>query len=658
MEKLSKVRSKLDDPQTENLRKLFLAMAKDFRVVLLKLCDRLHNMRTLEFIKPEKRLRIAHETLNVYAPIAGRLGIYRLKSQLEDLCFKNLNPEVYEDIHSQLMKTEKWREQYIENAKKVLNETLAKEGILAVVDGRAKSTYSIHRKLQKKGKDSVDEIFDIFAMRVILPDIYKYGKEYTGHIYTTLGILHNCFTPLANRFKDYVAVPKINGYRSLHTTVMGLGQKDHMQPTEVQIRTSEMHNYAEFGVASHWMYEEEKSVGFGGMACDLKKAQDKTPATLEQAVASTSAPLLKQHKDWILKLEKIQKNIKNNSELMENLSVDLFNDRIFVMTPRGDVKDLPIGASPVDFAYAVHTDVGNMCVGAKVNGNIVPINYALKNGEVVDIITRKNAAPSQYWLSFVRTAHARNRVRAWFRNLDGDKNLKDGKRLLNEKLQQLGKPPLDDSLGALRVMDGKKLSLKDRQDLLKDIGKGAFLPCTVLKRVFTLEELLIGRRHEKKMEVATQPKKIPVEEKEKPEVYIGGEPNMPYNFVRCCDASFKDELVGYVTRGRGISIHKKDCPVLQNMKDARLIPVRVAGGIKKYPISIRVEVEDRVGIIRDISSIFVESKINIIDFSQGEKEMENSILNFIVEIEYFDQLDSVLSNLEKVQSVRRAVKLN
>lgn len=632
--KLSKVKSNLDfnDMQTENLRKLFLAMAKDYRIVLLKLCDRLHNMRTLKFVRSEKQLRIARETLNIYAPIAARLGIYRLKSQMEDLCFMYLHPEDYRSIYGQLGKTDKIRDKYVDAVKDILTENLAQEGIQARVDGRVKSAYSIYRKLKKKNKNSIDEIFDIFAMRIILPDIYKYGQEYTGHLYTTLGILHKNFTPLANRFKDYVAVPKVNGYRSLHTTLMGLGVKAHTQPTEVQIRTESMHQGAEFGIAAHWLYKET----------NVLPQQD----------------LEKKHLDWLAGLGKIENEIENNQELMENLKVDVFQDRIFVLTPRGDIKDLPLNATPVDFAYAVHTNIGNQCIGARVNGNIAPLDYELKSGEVVEIITRKNARPNQYWLSFVKTNHARNRIRGWFRDLDETKHLQEGKRLLNEKLLQLGKPLLDPSLSLLDNYDNKKIPVSARKDILIEIGKGVLMIGSVIRKVFTLAELMESKTSLDKINKITKPTEQEISDK-KPELFIGNEKNMPYHFAKCCNADFKDELIGYITRGKGISVHKKLCRVVKNTEPNRLIGVsnqKQHSGI--YYVYIMTHVEDRVGLIRDISDIIAKQFVNIVDFFQKYSEESYSEMGFLLRMESFDQLDQVLSRIEKIPSVLRAFKVN
>ncbi|MEK7523812.1 MAG: bifunctional (p)ppGpp synthetase/guanosine-3',5'-bis(diphosphate) 3'-pyrophosphohydrolase [Patescibacteria group bacterium] len=623
--KLSKVRSKLNDPQVENLRKLFLAMAKDFRVVILKLCDRLHNMRTLGFVRPEKRTRIAQETLNIYAPIASRMGIYRLKSQLEDLCFEHLHPEDFRVIQDELIKTGEWRERYIENARQILTETLAKEGIKAYVDGRVKSTYSIYRKLKRKGKNSVSDIFDVFAMRVVLPDISKYDREYTGHLYTALGTIHNHFTPLANRFKDYIAVPKVNGYRSLHTTVVGLGPKEHTQPTEIQFRTESMHQASELGIAAHWLYEEGKE-GF-----------------------------LQQQKEWMSGLMRIEREISNNQELLENLKIDVFQDRIFVLTPRGDVKDLPTGASPIDFAYSVHTEIGNTCIGAKVNGNIVPVDYELKSGEVVEVITRKNAQPSQSWLSFIKTNHAKNRIRNWFKNLDDDKHLKAGRLLLNEKLQQLGHAPLDNTFSLLRTYNGKRLTLHQRQELLIEIGKGAALTGTVIRKIFTMEELLSN----KPTRPAVAPKFTPAPMYgQGAALSIGGQMNLPYQFVQCCHAKFSDELIGYITRGRGVSIHKKKCSVIRNTESTRFVKVKIVSKPSRYAVRITVEAEDRVGLVRDVSHLIAESGLHIAETSQNYGASGITTLSFLLEMEQFDQLERILSRLEKIPSVRRACKTN
>jgi len=672
--KLSKVRSRLNDPQVANLRKLFLAMADDIRVVMLKLCDRLHNMQTLDHVPREKQERIAQETMNVYAPIAARLGIYRLKTELEDLCFKHLQPPVYKDIADQLAKTGKWREKYIGIAKKILKDMLAQEGIQGEVDGRVKGIYSIYRKMQKKNKNSVDDIFDVFAMRIILPDIYKYGKEYTGHLYTALGIVHNNFTPLAYRFKDYVAVPKVNGYRSLHTTVVGLGPKNYTRPTEVQLRTLSMHHSGEFGIAAHWIYEEKGVLTTGSKDVHLKKKQ------LEDVVIDRDEELFEQQREWISDLRTLEQEAQNNQELLSDLQSDVLHDRIFVLTPRGDVKDLPAGATPVDFSYAVHTEVGNHCIGARVNGTIVPIDYVLHNGEVVEIITRKNAGPRQSWLTFVKTTHARNRIKAWFRTLDEQRNIRDGRGLINEKLHQLGKAPLDMTLSLLKNYEGRRLTRKQREGVLAEVGQGTLLPSTVIKKLFTLEELLGARGVQKDLgDDKRVPGKVFINKKElkrerakrgetgvpQLQVLIGGMSQVPYRFVKCCKASLNESLVGFITRGKGVSLHKKDCTVIRNSDPYRLVPVTVLDPTKQksalpntYAVQILVEVEDRLGLVRDISGVIAQQGVNILYFYQDPAEKSVAKINFVLEIENIDQLDKLLSYIEKVPNVRRACKVN
>lgn len=650
--KLSKVRSRLNEPQIENLRKLFLAMARDCRVVLLKLCDRMHNMRTLCHVPTEKRTRIAQETLNIYAPIASRLGIYRLKSEMEDLCFEYLQPDAYRDIKNQLVKTEKYRDRYIDMAKKILTETFSKEGIQVHVEGRVKSIYSIYRKFKKKNKNSVHDIFDVFAMRIVLPDIYKYGKEYVGHLYTALGVLHSHFIPLANRFKDYIAVPKVNGYRSLHTTVMGLGPKIHAQPTEIQLRSESMHCAAEFGIVAHWMYEEE-AVAFGKPSDSYNRS-----GSYEAARAAAVEPFFKKQQDWISGLGQMEKEMENNQELMENLQVDVFHDRIFVLTPRGDVKDLPKGATPVDFAYAVHTEIGNHCVGAKVNGTMVTLDRELKSGEVVEIVTRKNAKPSQQWLAFLKTRHAQNWIRAWFRTLDDEKHLRDGKILLNEKLLQFGKEPLDAGNTVLKNYNGKHLSVNERDEVVKEIGRGAMLASSVLRKLFSPEELLVNGPVARP---SGNEASVPDAPDNGRKIIIGNQENVPHHFPKCCSAALDDELIGYTTRGRGVSIHRKHCSTLKTDDASRLIPVRVVKdgkGFVCYPVCVNVEVEDRVGLIRDITNVIADNEVNIGDISHSQ--VKNGRDNFLLtlHIESVDQLERVLSSLSKIPNVRRAFKAN
>ena len=421
---------------------------------------------------------------------------------------------------------------------------------------------------------------------------------------------------------------------------MGLGSKVYAQPTEIQIRTESMHQESEFGVAAHWFYKEEHGSNL---------LQQK----FEGALAADGEHGLQQGQDWLGGLKRIEEETKDNEELIENLKLDTFQDRIFVLTPHGDVKDLPFGATPIDFAYVVHTEVCDHYHAAKVNGSIVPIDYELKNGEVVEIVTRKNNHPSQYWLTCAKTSHAKNRIRAWFNNLDDSKHLKTGRKILNDKLSHIGMPALDVTMSILRDYGNKNLSVKDREQILVEIGKGELAPTSVIKKIFTMEELLAN----KKLKDKVVP---PVVSAEKPvSLFIGGERNVPYHFVKCCGADLKDDLIGYVTRGRGVSLHKRTCRVISNIGHHRRIPVHLEPQNIKYSVHVVLEVDDRVGLVRDISKVIADNSVNIVDMLPASISKEyHSQLHFILEVADFDQLDFMLSKLEKISSVRRAFKMN
>lgn len=628
MEKVGKVRASLDLAQAENLQKMFIAMAEDVRVILIKLCDRLHNIRTLEFVPKEKQLRIAKETLDIYAPIASSLGIYRLKIALEDAAFPYVYREEAAMITQELKSTEKYREDYIAHAKEIIENLLKAEGVECEVDGRIKSLYSIFTKIQRKKKTSLAEIFDIFAMRIMLPDIRKNEKEYVGHVYAALGIIHSHFTPLANRFKDYVAIPKVNGYQSLHTTVMGLGPKTHTSPTEIQIRTKSMHDQAEYGIASHWFYEAARG----------------------EKASYTKPSLLQKQLDWIKKLSSLKESISNKDEYFENLKIDVFQDRIFVFTPRGSVKDLPKGATPVDFAYSVHSNIGDKAVMAKVNGNIVPLEYGLRNGEVVEIITRQNATPSRHWLTFVKTHHAKSRIRTFFRDVDREKNLKAGKDLVNEYLAKIGKPLLTTDLGLLKEHQGKRLPYGEREDLLVEVGKGMLFASALVKRLFSFAEIVSGlanttprstpRRGGIKKSLKT--KKLVHAPKQ---IFIAGHKDLPYRFAKCCSAKETDMLIGFVMRGGNVSIHKKDCRMVRGKDQKRFQKVTFSTGA----VSIALDLEDRIGLMRDVGNLTASLGIKVIDFISKRHQ---SFLN--VEINSLDELEKLLRALESIPGVKRA----
>lgn len=662
LEKLSHLKSRgEEEEQIENLRKMFLAMAQDLRVVLIRLADRLHNMETLQFLPAEKQKRIARETLYIYAPIASRLGIYHIKGQLEDLSFKFLHPVEYESITRELEVFGKQRGEYINQIKTKLTQFLQENAIPAEVQGRFKSVYSIYRKLKRKNKASVTELFDIFAMRIVLETQYQDGKEVTGHLYQTLGLLHSYWIPLANRFKDYVAMPKPNGYQSLHTTVIGLAPREMNHPVEVQICSEKMHREAEYGVASHWLYEdtEASSTAFsrdaflsaGGQGDDSKGdiADDH---------------MMNKHMDWLKGLSKFQEELLHNpdsQEFFENLKMDFFNDRIFVLTPTGEVKDLPLGATPVDFAYAVHSNIGHRCAMAKVNGSTVPLDYPLKNGEVVEIILKPKPNPKLQWLSFIKTNTAKGHIKSWFRGLDRDLSFKEGKEMLNKNLRRLGKAPLDEDLTLLKNYDGKQLNLKERRKVVESIGDGSQFTNIVIRKMFR-DTFYSGDKSEYTPVVVPKMapglKKIPLEES----VLLGGQSGLPVRFPACCSPKEHDPIVGYITRGRSAAIHKKSCQTLLKGNPDRILDAAWISDVslvssRKYRIKISVEAVNRVGLLRDITTIFAALHINIVNFSMKEHS-ENNVTEglFYFEIENYDQLEKVLSAIENVNGVLKVVK--
>lgn len=633
LEKLSKVRSKLDEPHIENLRKMFVSMADDIRVILIKLCDRWHNMDTLEHVRDDKKRRIAKETLDIYVPIASRLGIYVLKGELEDLCFKYLYPDIFIDIDEQLNKFGEERSQLIETLKETLLKYLTRLGFKVTIESRIKTHYSIYQKLKRKGKSSIDDIFDVFALRVVAPDPPKRKQDDVSQLYQILGAIHSNWTPLSYRFKDYVAIPKPNGYRSLHTTVVGLGPREYNRPIEIQIRTQKMHREAEFGVASHWIYKVAGSVDSDGSS---------KFSWMESQVA------------WISALDKLQQE-STNQQLMEELQGDLLNDRIFVLTPHGDVKDLPRGATPIDFAYAVHTDVGHHCYMAKANGAVVPLDSELKNGQVVEIMTRKSSEPNQYWLSFVRTNGAKNKIKSWFKSKDGDRNLRSGRDLLNKYLNRVGQAAMDSEYSILKNYGGGRLTVADREKLLEEIGLGMVLPSQIVRSIFPVEDLLRSPKdavkimRNKKL-IRSRGKKSDI----KKDVVVDGMKDLPVKFAKCCKPKKTDSIIGYVTRGEGISIHKANCKIVFNSSDDRLVSVSWANQKpgNKYKVALTLEFKDRMGILRDVSDVVTNSGVNIVDVSLRVTDDSDTVFRgFVLEVDDYDQLERVMDRMERIENV-------
>lgn len=612
LEKLGKINYQGLERQVENLRKMFLAMAKDIRVILIKLCDRLHNMRTLNYLKEEKQKRIAEETLSIYAPIAGRLGIFNLKNELDDLCFKYLHPKEYQEIIKQLEETNSIQNNIIRRGAGMLKKLLRDHGMEAEVEGRVKHTYSIYKKLKRKNKNFVSELYDIFALRVVL--------KTDSQCYQALGVIHKEWTPLTRRFKDYIANKKANDYQSLHTTVIGMVPNLSSQPVEIQIRTKEMDEVAKYGIAAHWQYKEK-----GGYS--IAVPQDKLM--------------------WVQSLVSLHESLTNNAEFVENLNVDIFHDRIFCVTPQGDVKDLPVDATPIDFAYAVHSDVGNKCKGAKVDGKIVPLDYKLKNNQVVEIITGKVDSPNRYWLSFVLTSNAKSNIKHWFNLQEKGNLIKEGKAVLNQHLKRLGQKTLSGDLSLLKNYSEKKLTIKEREEILEKIGNGSVDPVAVIKKIVAPEELA-SKEVDKASKNEILADNINLVKKE--DILITGEKGYKTQLATCCEPSLENEIIGYITRGRGVTIHKVNCKVLRGLDANRFI--EASWGTKTQPTyKARLEIEkrSRIGLLRDIAEVFVQNDLSIVDL----KIAKNLVIDTIVgNIHTMDRLIEQLKAIPDIYEVR------
>lgn len=699
--KLSLVKVRNDQAEIESWRRMFLAMAKDLRVIFIKLAERLHNMRTLEFVAHEKQQRIAQETLRLYAPIASRLGIYSLKSELEDLAFKFLYPKEHAMIKEQVDEYGELSHRCIEESARSLEQLLGEEDIKASVSFRVKHLYSIYKKLRKKNASRIDDVHDLFAMRVVMPDQHREGREFLGHCYTMLGVLHNRWEPMANRFKDYIAVPKPNGYRSLHTTVFGILPDRPSQPVEVQIRTDSMHRESEYGLASHWWYEDSRRASTQLKRADIEKIMNKrkllsqfyalldrfperrtelqrflSPAgdsmslnersefieflvthgfelddidrlrdAMDSGPRSAQATFFEYQIDWLYGLQQLAEELSRDANV-SGASVNLFSDRIFVLTPEGDVKDLPVGATPVDFAYAIHSDVGNRCHQAKVNGRIVSLDYELNSGDIVDIISRKEPQPNRYWLSFAKTSQARNKIKSWFRTQDREKNVKSGREMLNKELKRFGKPLLGPAYRLLANYGGKSLDLDRRENIVEAVGEGTLTVNNVVRTLF--QDQWQGDKE-----------KIPAEFSlpdliDKTEILITGENKLPVVLAACCKPKFPISIVGYVTRGKNIRVHVEGCRELRDIEPERLFEAAWAAlsAQTHYQVRLRIEAHDRVGLLRDILTVVAELGMSVADLPLVSKEEGTMVVrDFIIEIPSLETLSKLLVGLESVEGM-------
>ena len=612
--------------QAENLRKMFLAMAKDIRVILIKLADRLHNMRTLKHMPPEKQQRIARETLDIYAPIAQRLGISKIKVELDDLSLKYLEPEVYYDLVDKIAIRKSERERYIQNIVNEVSKHIENAGIKAQIDGRVKHFFSIYKKMKNQDK-TIDQIYDLFAVRIVVDTV----KD----CYGALGVIHEMYKPIPGRFKDYIAMPKPNRYQSLHTTLIGSSG----QPFEIQIRTHEMHKAAEYGIAAHWKYKE---------ASDGKKVEGQEEEKLT----------------WLRQILEWQQDMSDNREFMNLLKndLDLFSDNVYCFTPRGEVKNLPAGSTPIDFAYNIHSAVGNKMIGARVNGKLVTIDYIIKNGDRIEILTSQNSkGPSRDWLNVVKSTQAKNKINQWFRNERKEDNIVKGKEMMASyckakaiNTQEIMKP---------EYMNGimKKYGFKDWESVCAAVGHGGLKEGQIInkmqelydkdhKKAITDEEVLsaVAESQGKHMKVKSQSG-----------IVVKGIHDVAVRFSKCCSPVPGDEIVGFITRGRGVSIHRTDCVNIIHMPElerVRLIdaewqqsPEEVTG--EKYFAEIKIYANNRSGLLADISRTLTEKNIDILSMNTRTNKQGLATLSTSFEVRSREELNRIIDKISAIESV-------
>ena len=602
-----------EELQAENLRKMFLSMASDIRVILIKLVDRLHNMRTLQYVNTDSQITKAKETLEIYTPLAHRLGMTKIKWELEDLCFKYLEPETYEELSKSIKQKREQQEAYIQGILATVREKTSELGINAFLDGRPKHMYSVHKKMVRQNK-TLDQIYDLIAIRVIVDSV--------ADCYAVLGIIHELYKPMPGRFKDYISMPKPNMYQSLHTTVIG---PDGM-PFEAQIRTWEMHKIAEIGIAAHWKYKE------GG------KSDDSMDQKLE----------------WVRHLLDIQKDLGDASQFVETFKMDLFTDEVFVFTPKGDVKNLPAGSTPIDFAYCVHSAVGNRMIGAKVNGEIKPLNYKLKNGDIVEVITTKEVhGPSRDWLSIVKSSEAKSKIRQWFKKERREENIEHGKEFINRELKRQGYEYADLFKSEYLEPLLRKYNFNSLDDLLNVVGFGELTAQRVVSRLRD-EYLKHHTPAESAASVLTTKEKKESKQTTENGIIVKGIENCLVRFSKCCNPVPGDAIVGYITRGRGVSVHRADCPNIHAMPDFenRAIDVRWAQSVNSvYSVELAIKAFDRSNLLLEIAGALAELKLNIKAINARTTKDNYDLIDLTVEITERDQLDKLIKRLNRIENV-------
>lgn len=630
--KLGKIEYKTkEEQQADNVRKMLLAMAKDIRVIIIKLADRLHNLRTLKYMPKEKQKQKAKETLDIYAPLAHRLGISKIKWELEDLAFRYLHEEEYYDLVKQIAEKRVERETYISEIIEDLHNKLEESEIDSDIDGRPKHFYSIYKKMVNKNK-SIEQIFDLTAIRILVNTV----KD----CYGVLGIVHTIYKPIPGRFKDYIAMPKPNMYQSLHTTVIGPQGKTF----EIQIRTFEMHKTAEYGIAAHWKYKEG----------DTQEDKEKS---FENKLA------------WLRDMLEWQKETSDAEEFIEGFKIDLFTDEIFVFTPKGVVINLPSKATPIDFAYRIHTDIGNRCVGAKVNGKIVPLDYSLKTGEIVEVLTSKNAkGPNMDWLSMAKSNQAKSKIRQWFKKIKKEENIDKGKEIFEKELKKQGVIYSEIAKGEAYDKLVKRYNIHSMEDLYAAIGVGQIAASSYISKL--KEENIVEKQsietvnksiddHITKAEKSNNNRKSTSNDYG---VTVKGVNNLMVRFAKCCNPVPGDKILGYITKGRGISVHRTDCSNLKALidyDDGKV--VEVSWGASKgtaYVAEMQVRAEDRIGILSDIMTIITEAKLPLNALNAKSSKGNIAVINIKVKIDSIEQLKELMRKIRRLKGVMDVYRMN
>ncbi len=607
-----------EEQQAETLRKMFIAMAQDIRVVLIKLADRTHNLRTLRFLNTHKQKEIARETLEIYSPLAHRLGIYMIKWELEDLAFRYLQPDDYFELVDKLAKKRREREKFINRIIWILQDYLSEASIEAEIQGRPKHLFSIYNKMKAQGKD-INEIYDLTAIRIIVDSV----KD----CYHTLGIVHTIWKPIPGRFKDFIAMPKPNMYQSLHTTVFAAEN----ELAEIQIRTWDMHRTAEYGIAAHWRYKEKT----------------KGPDTPDEKLT------------WLRQLLEWQHDYRDARDFIKDLKGDLFTDEVFVFTPRGDVIDLPAGSVTLDFAYKIHTDIGNRCTGAKVNGRLVPLEYQLKTGDMVEVVTSKQGSPSRDWLKLVKTSHAKNKIRNWFKKERREENIEKGREMLEREIRRINTEQRLSLKSEMLEEVGRSFNILTVEDLYAAVGYGGVSVNQVISRLREEYKRKYGDQEKEKTVPDVKPVKRP--KQQSIGISIEGMGGLLVRVARCCNPVPGDDIIGYITRGRGVSVHRRDCPNLAQKSDdnGRFLKAAWDGEPDaSYPVEIEITADDRKNLLADIMASVNESKVDItaVNARADKNSIATIYMTMVVKNQvHLDQIMNKIKKIKEVYEVRRYV---